>query len=1091
VTDYLAVLAELDERGLQVSAVGSDLRLQGPRERMDADLVDRIKEVKPELVAYLAAGSGKPLTPLQLSYLAGRADVFEMGNVASYVYHEIEGHWDVDRLEEALNAVIAEHDALRGRFTPQQTQVWQPAAHTTITRVDLREEGDSGLAAQRARWTHRILPAGRAPLLAAEVSVLSDDRMVLHVGHDGLVMDGISMFLFFRAWWAHYSGAARPAEEMSFESYVDSLDEARDRKPYARSREYWLDRLDTLPEHPRLPLAADPSSIDTPRYTQRVVRVPAERWTALKELAARAGLTPSALLFAAYTEVLATWGAEDRFTVVATVANRPPVHPRILESIGQYSDPLLVAVDLDRSLTFAERARVVQDRLRTDLDHRHFSGVEVMRELGRRQGSQVRMPFTFNGALGYPLSGVDGSALELFGPEAHTVSQTPQVWLNAFAMEQHGDAVVQLDGVAQLFPDGLLDDLAEGYQRLLDHLADPEAWHRTRLDMLPAAQRARRTAANDTARPRADTLAHQPFLARAADDPDRVAVLTSGLRLSYGELYRRVSAAAEWLRAAGVGRDQLVGLVMTRGPEQIIGIMATLLAGGAYLPVDAVLPAARQQKLLDDGEVRCVLTNAGWRDPSGRRAVLTLDAAAEPGAVREVPSAADAHPDDLAYVLFTSGTTGKPKGVMISHRSVANLVADCADRFAVGPDDRWFAVSSFAFDLSVYDVFGALSSGGAIVIPDHDRATDAGHWLDMCADGGVTIWNSVPQIVALLHEQAVADGRLDALASLRLVMMSGDRIPPDLPVALRASLHGLTAMSLGGPTETTVWNVVHPIGPEDDGSRPVPYGRPNENNQLYVLGPADQDMPDWVVGEITASGAGLARGYWRDRAATDRAFRVDKDRGVRLYRTGDLGRYLPSGEIDILGRTDFQLKVNGYRVEAGEVETLLAALDGVRQAAVVRQAGSHGDRLVGHVVADGDRPDDEWVRAALREQLPAYCVPAVLVWHDALPLTRNGKVDRAALSAAALPGGDADRGRDLGAELADDLERELAELWHSVLDMPDIDAVTRLADLGADSLAAARILAGVRKRYKVTIRLPELAQTDTVRAMAARIGGAR
>jgi acyl carrier protein len=222
---------------------------------------------------------------------------------------------------------------------------------------------------------------------------------------------------------------------------------------------------------------------------------------------------------------------------------------------------------------------------------------------------------------------------------------------------------------------------------------------------------------------------------------------------------------------------------------------------------------------------------------------------------------------------------------------------------------------------------------------------------------------------------------------------------------------------------------------------------------------------------------------------------------VRLYRTGDLGRYLPSGEIDILGRADFQLKINGYRVEAGEVETRLAALPGIGKAAVVRQTGRHGDRLVAHLVPDtssgtdsaagpGERPADDAVRAALAEQLPAYVVPSVLIWHDALPLTGNGKVDRAALSSAPQPGA-ADPAEDGSRELAGGVEQELAELWCGVLDVSDVDAITRLADLGADSLAAARILAGVRKRYKVTIRLPELAKVDTVRSMAARIGGAR
>ncbi|MFJ5259389.1 amino acid adenylation domain-containing protein [Streptomyces sp. NPDC088387] len=1133
-SDYLAVLEEIGARGLSIVAAGPDLRLQGPRERVDADLVGRIKAVKSELIAHLTPDPGIALTPLQQGYLAGRDEVFELGNVASYVYHEIEGHWDLDRLQDALNTVVARHDCLRTRFTQAQTQARQPQVEIRIGRVDLRDDDGTGLAAQRARWTHRMLPTAQAPLVAAEVSLLAGDRMALHVGHDGLVMDGISMFLFFRAWWASYTGSGEepPAgEEASFETYIAGLETARTRKTYGRAKAYWLERLDSgsLWGHPELPLAKSPSAITAPRFSQRVVRVPAERWARLKEHAAAAGVTPSGLLFAAYAETLACWGAGPRFTLTTTVANRPPVHPRILESIGQYSDPMLVAVELDRGVPFAERAKAVQERLRTDLDNRHFSGIEVLRELGLRAGGQPRMPFTFNSAIGYPLADVDGSALELFGPEVHTVSQTPQTWLNVFAMEQHGNVVVQLDGVDELFPPGLLDDLAQGYQRLLDLLTDESEWHHHHFDLLPAEQRERRRAANDTDRPRPQELLQEPFVAHALRSPQAPAVITSTGGLSYGELYRRARATAARLRAEGVGRDELVGLVMTRGPEQIVGIMATLLAGAAYLPVDADLPARRLRDLLDHGEVRRVLTNSGWSDPSGRRTVIALDCATdldatdldgtepdatEPDATEPEgtgphatePHATEpdatgpvtgAHPDDLAYVLPTSGTTGTPKGVMVSHRSVANVVADCTRRFQVGPHDRLFAISAFSFDLSVYDVFGALSTGAALVLPDHSRAADPAHWLEMCERAGVTVWNSVPQIVALLHDQALADGS-SALAGLRLVMMSGDRVPPELPGALRASLPGADVVCLGGPTETTVWNVVHPTGPDEDTSRNIPYGRPNDNNRAYVLDADGLDLPDWVTGEIFASGTGLARGYWKDERATDERFSFDRRRGVRLYRTGDLGRYLPSGELDIVGRADFQLKVNGYRIEAGEVETRLVALPGVRQAVVVRGPGGRGDRLVAHLVPsdpgrqvpDGERRGvaDE-LRAALRDRLPEYMVPSAVVWHDSLPLTGNGKVDRARLADGDVPEAAPVVSGDTAP--AEGVERELAELWASVLKVPEVDALTPLTDIGADSLAAARILAGVRKRYKVTIPLSELVRVNTVRAMAGRIRGAR
>ncbi|HET8680595.1 MAG TPA: AMP-binding protein, partial [Micromonosporaceae bacterium] len=895
--DPVQVLREIAARGLSITVSGADLRLQGPRERMDPELIGRIKACKAELVAHLAAAAGPaaaaeaadaaeaggfPLTPLQRSYLLGRGEVFEMGNVANHVYWEVEGLWDLDRLEAALRSVVRRHGMLRTRFTADGRQVEQAwPAPVGIGRLDLRGEAEEEQRRRRLELreqrSHRVLPADRAPLIAVDVTILADDRMVLHVSLDGLVADGISTFLFFRHLWASYQAShqAGPAgqeadepPEASFEAYVAALEAARTRAPAQRSREYWFSRLDDLAPHPDLPLRTSPSAVTRPRFTQRLVRLDAPSWTALKDRATQAGLTPSGLLLAAYAQVLAAWGAGARFTLTTTVANRPPIHPRIFDAIGNFSDTMLVEVATGRGASFRERAQALQERLRRDLDNRHFSGVELMRELGRRRGGAARMPYTFNSSVGYVYGDVDGSTLELFGPEVYAVSQTPQVWLNVFAMEQHGGLVVKVDSVDELFPEGLPGALVQGYQSLLERLLDEDAWSQAAFDLLPPAQRARRRAANDTAAPLPDGLLQDAFVAQATRAPDAPAVLTTRATLSYGELLARARHAAAWLRARQVGRDELVALVMTRGPEQVVGVLATLLAGAAYLPIDADLPAWRQRYLLRDGKVRCALTNCGWAGDGDRGDggdggdggdrgdrgdgidVLALDVA-EPldgAAVPDVPPAAGASPDDLAYVLYTSGTTGEPKGVMVSHRSVANVVADCNARFAVEPGDRLFGISAFTFDLSVYDIFGALTAGAAVVLPDHDKAADAAHWLALCERFGVTVWSSVPAIVSLLHDQAVADGPA-ALATLRLVMMSGDRIPPALPAALRRLRAGLAVVSLGGPTETTIWNILHPVTAAGDGSRSIPYGRPNANNRAYVLDPDGLDAPDWVAGE--------------------------------------------------------------------------------------------------------------------------------------------------------------------------------------------------------------------------------------------------
>jgi pyochelin synthetase len=1102
------LLKEIESRGLSITAAGPDLRLQGPRERIDPDLVARIKASKAELIAYLEElqadqVQGFPLTLLQRGYVIGRGTAVEMGNVASYIYHEIEGVWDIPRLETSLRSVVNRHGMLRTYFTDDGLQIERPPpVDVSVGVLDLRGESpevkQERRQARRDEWSHRILPADRAPLMAVDITVLADDLMVLHVGHDGLVMDAISMFIFFRDWWSAYSECPSTGpEEASFQAYVAALDTARTRAPAVRSREYWLSRLDDLAPHPDLPLATAPSAIARPHFTQHVARLDEPAWTTLKARAAKAGLTPTVLLLTAYTVTLSRWGAGRRFTLNTTLANRPPIHPRIFDAIGNFSETMLMEVEVDAGATFEQRAQGLQAQLRRDIDNRHFSGIEVLRELGRHNGTgAAHMPYTFNSAIGYIQAGIDGSTLHLFGPEVYTSSQTPQVWLNCFAFEENGGVVVQFDAVDGLFPYRLVDNMVAGYQKMLDDLAHEPTWSARQFDLLPGDQKARRSAANDTAEPLPQRLLQDGFVAQAQRSAASPAVITSGGTLTYGELYTQACSAAAWLREREVGRDQLVALVMTRGPEQIVGILASVMAGGAYLPVDAGLPLERQRYMVRDGQVRCILTNTDVDEPLGESVeILPLcsSGGAPYGKVEDYTPAPGAKDDDLAYVLYTSGTTGEPKGVMVSHRSVANVVADCNSRFGVGPEDRFFGISAFNFDLSVYDVFGALSAGAAIVLPDADKAADPTHWLDMCGRAGVTVWNSVPAIVALLHDQAAGDGA-SLPPSLRLVMMSGDRIPPRLPAMLRQLKKELTIISLGGPTETTIWNIFYPIGPEYQGDT-IPYGRPNNNNRAFVLDAEGEDAPDWVTGEICAAGTGLARGYWGDDARTSQRFFEDARRQERIFRTGDLGRYLPDGNIGILGRSDFQVKVNGYRIEAGEVETRLVAIDGVKQAVVTRQQGSHGDRLVGHLVAGGDsqreqvgRPAEESIRQQLRVHLPEYMVPSLFVWHASLPLTRNGKVDRQKLSAAPELAADATVVPDQGPPLSE-VEHDVTLIWASVLRLPEaeIPPSVTLPDLGGDSLAAVRILTGVRKKFGIGITLDQMYEVDTVRRMAAHI----
>ncbi len=425
--------------------------------------------------------------------------------------------------------------------------------------------------------------------------------------------------------------------------------------------------------------------------------------------------------------------------------------------------------------------------------------------------------------------------------------------------------------------------------------------------------------------------------------------------MSYGELARRAARLAETLTAQGVEPNTLVGISIAKGWQQIVAVLGTLIAGAAYLPIDPALPEARRHFLIDHGQVRVLVTAqedaARW--PDGLQHVVVE--ADDSSAAHRIPDTPLQTPADLAYLLYTSGSTGTPKGVAITHRAAWNTVLALNDRFGVGPADRVLSLSSLSFDLSVYDMFGLLAAGGAVVLPDPGTSREPRRWLELCKAHGVTIWHSVPALMEMAVEQASAGPPLPA--SLRLVFMGGDWISTTLPERIRAFSPTVQVVAFGGTTEASIHSTVFPADRVDPTWESIPYGKPLPNQRMAVLNERLEPRPIHVPGDLYFGGMGLAQGYWRDPVRTAASFVRDPRTGERLYRTGDLARYLPNGDVEFLGREDSQVKVGGYRIELGEIETHLTAHPQVRAAAVTAIGDPRRHtRLVAFVVPDRPAP---------------------------------------------------------------------------------------------------------------------------------------
>ncbi len=1040
-----------------------------------------------------------PLTDVQQAYWIGRTGAFELGNVATHLYAELESiALDVERLNRVWQRLIERHAMLRTIVLPDGQQ--STLAHVPsykIATLDLRDrspqEVEDALARVRQEMSHQMLATDHWPLFDMRATYLDQQRVRLHLSADALMIDagswqilGHELSLLYRA-----PETELPALHLSFRDYVMAERAFRESEIYRRSQNYWWQRLDTLPLAPELPLIQEPADLKEPHFTRRAAHLEPAVWSQLKDRAARRGLTPSALLLAVFAETLTSWSKSARFTINLTLFNRLPLHPEVNALIGDFTSLTLLEVDHTQPGTFEERARDLQAQLWQDLDHRYVSGVRVLRELQRVRKGPLRavMPIVFTSTLTQkaPEASAEPSPL---GKMVYGISQTPQVWLDHQVGEQNGRLIFNWDVIDELFPAGLLDDMFAAYQHFLQRLANSEdAWQTLTRQMLPPAQLEQRARVNDTHAPVPQGLLHQAFEQQVATSLKQPAIITPTLTLTYETLHSASNRVGRLLREAGAVPNTLVAVVMEKGWEQVVAVLGILKAGAAYLPIDADLPEERLRYLLHHGEVHFVLTQSWLVETlSWPEQVQVYCVDSESLIVTEADMLSlepVQEPEDLAYVIYTSGSTGQPKGVMIDHRGALNTIVDINQRFNVGPDDRVLALSMLSFDLSVYDIFGLLAVGGAIVFPEAARRREPAHWTELLLQQRITLWNSVPALQGMLVEylQLHPAKRPEAL---RLIMLSGDWIPLTLPEQIKAYSKDTQVVSLGGATEASIWSILYPITTIDPTWHSIPYGRPMYNQQFHVLNETLEPCPVWVPGKLYIGGIGLAKGYWRDEERTHASFMTHPHTGEQLYLTGDLGRYLPDGTIEFLGREDFQVKIQGYRIEIGEIESTLLQHPAI-QGTVVTVAGTapFNRRLLAYVVpTPGMALNPDELRSFVRSKLPAYMLPTSFTIMDRLPMTANGKIDRKALPEPELPAA-ADLDRSVHeTEEASLVSKQIASVVTRVLGMEILDTEESLLDLGANSIDIIRIMNQLESELNTRPDIAEVFRTPTIAGLA-------
>ncbi|MEU6129435.1 amino acid adenylation domain-containing protein [Saccharopolyspora sp. NPDC047091] len=995
----------------------------------------------------------------------------------------LSGELDVAALRAALGDVVGRHESLRTTFPDRQGEPRQRVLPAAAPELPVHEVAAAELDEALATAARHGFDLAQEPPLRAELFRTGEREHVLLVLLHHIATDEWSMAPLLRdlatAYAARLRGAAPEWEPLPVQ-YADYAlwqrellgDEHDEHSLAARELAFWREALAGLPDELALP--ADHQRPAVPSHRGGAVRfsLGAALHRDLRALAAEHRASPFMVVQAGLAALLTRLGAGTDIPIGTPVAGRGD--DRLDELVGFFVNSLVLRTDTSGEPTFAELLDRVRQADLAAYDHAELPFerlAEVLnpsRSLARHPLFQVMLAYWGEAeAVHAEFPGLD-SAVDAVDAGAAKFDL-------ALSMRETADGV---DGVAQfsadLFEQHSVAALTDRFVRLLTAAAAAPDTPIGDLDLLDPEERRRIFRWGDAVPDQDVRPATFPDLldARIAAHPDEPALVFEDVELSYAELGERVNALAHLLIERGAGPGAIVGVMLPRSPELIIGLLAVLASGAAYLALDPDYPADRLQHMIEDAEPGLVLARSD-RVPDGAPAVLLDDA--------DVRAALAARPtgtpprkstvDDPAYVIYTSGSTGRPKGVVVPHTGVAGLVATQTRRVGVTAESRVLQFASPSFDVAFWEICMGLLSGGTLVVVPADRRVPGAPLADYAAEHRVTHLAIGPSVMGMFPPEV-------DLPPNATLLCGAEKVPADL---VQRWSRDRRMLNCYGPTEATVNSTLWDCEPDTGTS--VPIGIPDPGTRLYVLDAALRPVPPGVVGELYVSGTGLAHGYLKRPGLTAERFVADPygAPGSRMYRTGDLVRWRSDGALDFAGRADDQVKIRGFRIEPGEIEAALARHPAVAQVATVVREDRPGDkRLIGYVVAQQAVEQAE-LRAHVAESLPDYMVPAAIVFVDALPLMPNGKLDRGALP-------EPDLAAAVGSAVPrDPTEEVLCALFAEVLELPRVGVHDGFFDLGGHSLLAARLIARIDEALGVKLNVGSLFAAPTVAGLGARV----
>ncbi|WMV70852.1 amino acid adenylation domain-containing protein [Xenorhabdus griffiniae] len=1042
--------------------------------------------------------------PLPLSFAQQRLwFISQLDPAASQAYHlpvslRLTGQLDYPALKASLDRLIARHESLRTRFVLVEGQ---PRQHIDPADIGFALSCHDLRLLDPALHTQRVAELAdseaqapfdftQGPLIRAQLLQLADDEHVLLLTLHHIITDGWSIGVLVQELVTFYRAALDgqpdplPPLPIQYADYAVWQQEQLQGTAFTEQRDFWCSQLADAPALLTLPTDRPRPAVQTYAGNQVPVHIDADLLASLKELGQRHHTTLFMTVLSAWGLVLARLSGQNDIVIGTPVANRP--HQELEGLMGFFVNTLALRISCHDNFRVTDLLAQVRERALAAYSHQDLPFEQVVEALQPERSLSYNPLFQVMLAL----NNTPAQELSLPGLQLTTIAQehhSTHFDLTLSLSETEAGLVGELEYATDLFDAATVERIAGYFNNVLTAMVTDDTQLIATLPMLPASERQQLLVdfnATQIDFPQA-ALIHQLIEARAAQHSDTLAVIYEDQTLSYGELNHRANQLAHYLIALGVHPDDRVAICAERSLEMIVGFLAILKAGGAYVPLDPAYPSERLAYMLDDAAPVALLTQSGltqseWFVQFNTLPTVLLDNP-EPCLANQPtdnpnPQALELMPHHLAYVIYTSGSTGQPKGVMVEHQSLCNLIATQQHTLSLTTDSRVLQFASNSFDASIWECCMALIAGARLYLAKRT------HLLP----GAILSRYLTDQAISHILLSPTALAAMDSLPdTLQTLLVGGEACPPTL---VKRWSPGRQMLNAYGPTETTVCATLYPCISSDESAtdNPPPIGRPIANTRIYILDAHGQPVPRGVAGEIYIAGAGVARGYLNRPELTTERFLTDpfsSQPDARMYKTGDLGRWLPEGNIEYLGRNDFQVKLRGFRIELEEIETQLSQCDGVREAIVLAREDEPGQkRLVAYLLP---QEGVELVPAKLRQQLSQhladYMLPSAFVTLTDFPLTPNGKLDRQALpapdsSAVVTQGYEPPHGR---------IETALAQIWQDLLGLERVSRHDHFFELGGHSLMIVSLIEELRNLgWRLDVRsvfaspiLTDMAQT--------------